>query len=362
MTARSPTARCARRPSSAAIVRVTFRPSAEGPWWTSRRSRRATATSLLLVGTMKGAFLLRPRPARASGTRRPLFSRATPSTRWPRRARAGRRRRCAPAGSEHWGAVLSSSDDFGRTWTDARERAVRFPEDTGAVAKRIWQIIAGRDDEPDSALLRRRARRAVRVARRRRDLGARRGLWDHPHRAKWQPGGGGLCLHTILADPEHREPHAGRDLDRRRLPHRRRRRHVAGAQPRRARRVPARQASRVRPVRAQGRAAIRRGPSGCSSRTTGGSTAATTAATRGRTSPTACPRDFGFAMAMHPARPRHRVHRAARVRHVPLHARGQAARLPHARRRRLVGAAHARPAAEGRARDRAARRAWTPTR
>ena len=27
------------------------------------------------------------------------------------------------------------------------------------------------------------------------------GLYDHPHRAQWQPGGGGLCLHTILPDP-----------------------------------------------------------------------------------------------------------------------------------------------------------------
>ena len=27
------------------------------------------------------------------------------------------------------------------------------------------------------------------------------GLWNHPHRPQWQPGGGGLCLHTILARP-----------------------------------------------------------------------------------------------------------------------------------------------------------------
>jgi len=27
------------------------------------------------------------------------------------------------------------------------------------------------------------------------------GLWNHPHRPRWMPGGGGLCLHTILTDP-----------------------------------------------------------------------------------------------------------------------------------------------------------------
>jgi hypothetical protein len=32
------------------------------------------------------------------------------------------------------------------------------------------------------------------------------GLWNHPHRSQWFPGGGGLCLHTILVDP--RDPEA----------------------------------------------------------------------------------------------------------------------------------------------------------
>ena len=27
------------------------------------------------------------------------------------------------------------------------------------------------------------------------------GLWDHEHRPHWEPGGGGLCLHTIIPDP-----------------------------------------------------------------------------------------------------------------------------------------------------------------
>ncbi|MBA2436773.1 MAG: exo-alpha-sialidase, partial [Acidimicrobiia bacterium] len=28
-----------------------------------------------------------------------------------------------------------------------------------------------------------------------------RALWDHPHRPQWHPGGGGLCLHTVLVHP-----------------------------------------------------------------------------------------------------------------------------------------------------------------
>jgi photosystem II stability/assembly factor-like uncharacterized protein len=32
-----------------------------------------------------------------------------------------------------------------------------------------------------------------------------RGLFDHPHRPRWNPGNGGLCLHTIIPDPANRE-------------------------------------------------------------------------------------------------------------------------------------------------------------
>jgi hypothetical protein len=32
-----------------------------------------------------------------------------------------------------------------------------------------------------------------------------RGLFDHPHRPRWQPGNGGLCLHTIVLDPSDKQ-------------------------------------------------------------------------------------------------------------------------------------------------------------
>jgi hypothetical protein len=32
-----------------------------------------------------------------------------------------------------------------------------------------------------------------------------RGLLDHPHRPRWTPGGGGLCLHTVIPDPTKRD-------------------------------------------------------------------------------------------------------------------------------------------------------------
>jgi photosystem II stability/assembly factor-like uncharacterized protein len=102
----------------------------------------------------------------------------------------------------HFGALLHSSDDFGRTWTQPVEANVKFPEPTGAALKQIWQIAVGRDHEPDTIYCGVEPA-ALFVSR---DAGATwslvDGLWNHPHRERWQPGGGGLCLHTIVLDPE----------------------------------------------------------------------------------------------------------------------------------------------------------------
>jgi photosystem II stability/assembly factor-like uncharacterized protein len=159
---------------------------------------------VLMVGTMKGAFLFR------SDGRRSRWQRGGPH--FPGHAvyamgydgRAGRRRMWAAPESSHWGAVLRASDDFGRSWTDGKEGNVRFPEGSGSSLARIWQVAPGRADEPDTLYC------GVEPAAlfESKDAGATwslvRGLYDHPHRAQWQPGGGGLCLHTILPDPSRR--------------------------------------------------------------------------------------------------------------------------------------------------------------
>jgi photosystem II stability/assembly factor-like uncharacterized protein len=96
--------------------------------------------------------------------------------------------------------VLYSSDDFGASWTDPAEPKIRFPEGLGSAVKRIWQINAANGTD-DHTLLAGVEPAALFESR---DAGATwelvRGLWDHPHRARWEPGGGGLCLHTVLRD------------------------------------------------------------------------------------------------------------------------------------------------------------------
>jgi hypothetical protein len=159
---------------------------------------------VLLVGTTKGAFLLRSDGARARWDIGGPYFAGMSVYALAYDGRAGRRRVWAGTSSEHWGPSLSSSDDFGRQWTDPRGTPIRLPAETGASVKRVWQIRPGPEGEP--AILYAGIEPAALFESR--DAGETwtlvRGLWDHPHRAEWQPGGGGLCLHTILPDPVHR--------------------------------------------------------------------------------------------------------------------------------------------------------------
>jgi photosystem II stability/assembly factor-like uncharacterized protein len=177
---------------------------------------------LVLAGTMKGAFILR------SDKRRQDWEVGGPY--FPGRAiyalayddRNGRKRLWAAVNSSYWGSYLSSSDDFGKTWSEPETYGVKFPQKEPAAAaatmqdanpdakastdaapalKQIWQIALGHPDEPDTLYAGVEPAALFKST----DAGATwslvQGLYDHPHRPQWMPGGGGLCLHTILLDP-----------------------------------------------------------------------------------------------------------------------------------------------------------------
>src|SRR6185295_15693368 len=109
-----------------------------------------------------------------------------------------RRRLWAAPKSEHWGSELVRSDDFGRNWVRPEVPVLRFPAEAGASLANIWQITPGGAEEPDVLYC------GVEPAAlfTSRDAGEswslNESLWNHPHRGKWMPGGGGLCLHTVL--------------------------------------------------------------------------------------------------------------------------------------------------------------------
>ena len=100
-----------------------------------------------------------------------------------------------------FGPRLYFADDPTGEWEQAEGPV--FPDDTGAAVERIWVITQGVEDEVLWAGV-------APAALFRSDDGGRtwalnRGLWDDPSRPKWQPGFGGLCLHSICTwpgDPE----------------------------------------------------------------------------------------------------------------------------------------------------------------
>ncbi len=152
---------------------------------------------LLLTGTMKGAFIFRSNKRRSSWDMGgPYF----PGSAVYAMAYDGKRVWAGPS-SMHFGALLRSSENFGKTWTNPVEANVKFPAQTDAALKNIWQIAIGTDGtmycgvEPAALFKSTDGGETW-------DL--EEGLWNHPQRSKWVPGGGGLCLHTILLDPEDR--------------------------------------------------------------------------------------------------------------------------------------------------------------
>ena len=160
--------------------------------------------ALLLVGTMKGAFVLRSDANRRNWNVGGPYFPGNVVYALAYDGRAGRRRIWAAPNSWHWGALLRSTDDFGRNWTSPETASVKFPESAGVALKQIWQIVPGRESEPDTLYCGVEPA-ALFVSR---DDGTTwslvDGLWNHPQRPRWQPGGGGLCLHTVLLDPERR--------------------------------------------------------------------------------------------------------------------------------------------------------------
>jgi photosystem II stability/assembly factor-like uncharacterized protein len=103
----------------------------------------------------------------------------------------------AAVSNPFYGPKIWIADDPAGDWEQAE--GVALPAGGDAALERIWVIVPG---EADGLLY---AGGDPGVLFESRDGGAswelNRGLWEHPSRPKWQPGGGGLCLHSISTWP-----------------------------------------------------------------------------------------------------------------------------------------------------------------
>jgi photosystem II stability/assembly factor-like uncharacterized protein len=171
----------------------------------ARNSSHSPGDVLVLVGTTKGAFIATSDANRTSWTLDgPHFpGESVYSLAYDQRG--GRSRLLVATWSNHWGATIRLSDDFGATWTGPERQAVRFPETSGLSLAQVWQIVPGYSDEPDVVWAGVEPAALFRSADGGESWTPVEGLLDHPQRPQWMPGGGGLCLHTIVRDPNDRQ-------------------------------------------------------------------------------------------------------------------------------------------------------------
>ncbi len=170
----------------------------ERPRHSSRVRARATDHVALAVGTTKGLFLVSdgvPDGPFFKGSHVPAFLQMGDDY-------------VAATVDPHFGASVRTSGDAGATWSDPASRPIAFGEGTEAALVQVWQLHADRrNTQAISPIIFAGSEPAALF--RSYDLGRSfamvEPLWDHPHRATWEPGGGGLGLHTIITHPERPE-------------------------------------------------------------------------------------------------------------------------------------------------------------
>jgi photosystem II stability/assembly factor-like uncharacterized protein len=148
----------------------------------------------LLVGTRKGLFVLNGEPGSPFDVTVRAFA-GDPVEYAIRDPRTGRV--FASVTSPFYGPKIFYADDPAGEWEQAA--GVELPEGGEDVLVRVWVIALG---EADGALY---AGGDPGVLFESRDGGAtfalNRALLEHPTRRRWQPGAGGMCLHSIVTWP-----------------------------------------------------------------------------------------------------------------------------------------------------------------
>ena len=160
---------------------------------------------LLMVGTRKGSFLLSSDSTRQSWQVQGPYSAGGDVFHLAYDPRNGGRILSA-TNYMMWGPQIEFSDDVGQTWNQA-EGPPRFSGEpgeggeAGPTVNRLWHIEPGLSTEPGVVF----AGGEPASLFKSHDGG---NIWqeltaisEHPTRDQWQPGFGGLCLHSMVLDP-----------------------------------------------------------------------------------------------------------------------------------------------------------------
>jgi photosystem II stability/assembly factor-like uncharacterized protein len=147
----------------------------------------------LLVGTKKGLFVLEGEPGSTFEPTARAF--AGEPVEYALRMPSGRI--FASVTSPFYGPKVFFTDDPEGEWEQAE--GVELPETGDAVLERIWVLVPGEEDgtvyaggDPGVLFESRDGGESF-------DLN--RALWEQPSRSMWQPGAGGMCLHSVSTWP-----------------------------------------------------------------------------------------------------------------------------------------------------------------
>lgn len=166
----------------------------------TRTARKDKTRVFVLLGTRKGAFIFESDRARKNW-----------KMQGPHFAGWGVQhltldKRGGPPGtvfaaltSDVYGANVHRSSDLGKTWQMADGPA--FPQESGKKVKRIWRVEPGHADRPNEVWAGVDPASLFKSEDGGQTLRPVPGLNDHPTRDQWQPGAGGLILHSIVPHP-----------------------------------------------------------------------------------------------------------------------------------------------------------------
>ncbi|CAN5634261.1 sialidase family protein [soil metagenome] len=149
---------------------------------------------LLSVGTRAGLYLLEGDSQRAAWRKRGPYLASMDIQHAILDGRDGRTLYAAGTGSGS--TAVYRSDDRGETWSIAGQ-----PFD----AEQVWHVEPATEHEPGVVYAGVMPAALYRSADRGDSWNEIAGLTSHPTREEWEGGGGGLCLHTILTDPNEPE-------------------------------------------------------------------------------------------------------------------------------------------------------------
>ena len=176
----------------------------------------------LLVGTRKGGFIFTSDRSRKTWSASDVMFKGWNMMHMVMDPRDGR----LHTALDHFvfGATTHYSDDWGETWIQCPTppkfsrpsvsgRPGGTPEeaysgggipDTPEQVIKVWNIEPGRADEPNVLYAGAQPASLFKSTDRGASWVLNESLYDHPQRGQWNPGAGGLCLHSIVLDPRDR--------------------------------------------------------------------------------------------------------------------------------------------------------------